>query len=163
MKIYNELKTQEIFNPDLTRGCLKADKIFVRTESAIAAVAEQGHYETIAEYPNGDKDVKWIVDIPAVNAKEAVNIYEDIQIYIPFTLEQIEQQNKSRRANYMDAYRKYQAAINYGEFQRVPVVDYFIKRLRNKDWSAFDSIPSQLKYFAGQCSFAQSGLIENQI
>jgi hypothetical protein len=100
MKIYNEQKTQEIFNPDLTRGYLTEDKIFVRIEPAISAVTEQGHYETIAEYPNGGKDVKWIIDVPAVQAKEAVNVYEDIQIYIPYTIEQIEQQNKIRRVIY---------------------------------------------------------------
>jgi hypothetical protein len=161
MKVYNQEKTQELYNPDLSLGQLREDKLFIRTEPAVVAVQEQGHYETVREYPNGGKDVRWVVDVPGVQAKEAQNIFEDIQVYVPYTAEQLERQKKSRRGVYIDAYRKYQAAINYGEFQRVPAVDYFMRRLRNKDWSAFGNIPSQLKYFAGECPFAESGLIEN--
>lgn len=36
---------------------------------------EAGHYETIQEYPNGGKDVEWIVDVPEVGHWEAK--YED--------------------------------------------------------------------------------------
>ena len=70
-----------------------------------------------------------------------------------------ETENKSRRSAYIDAYRKYQAAVNYGEFQRAPAADVFIGRLRNKDWAALDNIPGEIKYFAGECSLAASGLI----
>ena len=76
---------------------------------------------------------------------------------------EIESQKKSLRNRYMDAYRKYQAAVNYGEFQRVPAVDFFIRSLRNKDWTVLNNIPTALKYFAGECSFAQSGLVENPV
>lgn len=70
-----------------------------------------------------------------------------------------ETRNKHRRKTYMDAYRKYQAAVNYGEFERAATIDGIIERLRNKDWTAFDSIPPQLKYFAGEVGFVESGLI----
>jgi len=72
-----------------------------------------------------------------------------------------ELQNKFRRAVYLDVYRKYQAAVNYGEFQRAPAVDYFIRQLRNRNWAALNAIPPQLKYFAGETGLAASGLIEN--
>lgn len=36
---------------------------------------EEGHYETIQEYPNGGKDVEWIVDVPEVGHWETK--YED--------------------------------------------------------------------------------------
>ena len=158
-RIFNETKTQELFSPDLTLGCLQEDKLIVGTEPAVTAVTEQGHYQTVQEYPNGGKDVKWVVTTPGVQAKQAQNIYEDINIYVPYTLEQIEQQNKSKRSKYMDAYRKYQASVNYGEFQRAPAVDYFIQRLRSKDWTVLENIPTQIKYFAGEIGLSLSGLI----
>ena len=68
------------------------------------------------------------------------------------------EQNKVRRNTYLDAYRRYQAAVNYGEFERVPTVDEFVKRLYNRDWAAMDSAPSQIKYFVGEIEFASSGL-----
>lgn len=34
-------------------------------------VEEQGHYETICEYPNGGKDVEWVVDVPEKGHWEA--------------------------------------------------------------------------------------------
>ena len=69
-----------------------------------------------------------------------------------------ETQNKSTRNRYLDAYRKYQAAINYGEFVRAAGIDAFIVALRNKDWTVLDNVPPALKYFAGECNFEESGL-----
>lgn len=89
MRIFNEEKTQKIFSPDLSKGYLKDDKLFIAHHDAIEAVAEQGHWETKAEYPNGGKDVEWVVDVPAVEACEAYDEYEDIQVYIPYTQDQI--------------------------------------------------------------------------
>ena len=73
--------------------------------------------------------------------------------------ERIEGDKKKARAVYLDAYRKYQAAVNYGQFERVPAVDAFIAALRNKDWTALNNVPPQIKYFTGEVSLAQSGLI----
>jgi len=64
-----------------------------------------------------------------------------------------------RRTICLDAYRRYQAAVNYGEFERSYEADQFIKRLYDKDWTALDYVPSQLKYFAGEVGYAGSGLI----
>lgn len=90
MKIYDE-NNAELVSPDLSLGHLIEDKIFVAHHEAIEAVAEEGHWETVAEYPNGGKDVDWIVDVPAVEAKEAWDEYEDILRYVPFTEEELAQ------------------------------------------------------------------------
>ena len=66
---------------------------------------------------------------------------------------------KSRRVRYLEAYRNYQAAVNYGEFERVPAIDIFIAQLRNKNWAVLNNVPPQIKYFTGEISLAQSGLI----
>ena len=70
----------------------------------------------------------------------------------------LEAQHKALRAHYMDAYRKYQAAVNYGEFAPAPAVDPFIAALRAKDWTALENVPSALKYFIGEVGLAESGL-----
>ena len=88
MKILDQ-NNVEITSPDLSLGYLKEEEIFVQHHEAIEAVEEVWHYETIAEYPNGGKDVAKVVDIPGVQAKEAWDEYETIQRYILFTEEEL--------------------------------------------------------------------------
>ena len=87
-EIYNE-QMEKIENPDLSLGYLKSS---TRTEyhEAIEVVEEQWHYETIAEYPNGGKDVAKVIDVPGVEAKAAWDEEIPIQIYIPYTQEQLD-------------------------------------------------------------------------
>lgn len=89
MRIYNRDKTIELTNYDLTKGYLQEDKLFIAHHDAIAPVAEAGHYETIAEYANGGKDVEWVIDMPAIEGREAFDEYEDILVYIPFTTKEL--------------------------------------------------------------------------
>lgn len=86
MKIFNESKTKELAEVDIDfeRGYLTSDRQFVAHHEAVQAVEEQGHYETIREYPNGGKDLEWVVDVEEVEAKEAWDEYEDIQVFVPF-------------------------------------------------------------------------------
>lgn len=82
-EIYNEAM-EHIENPDLTQGYLKPS---TRTEhhAAIEGVEEVWHHEIIREYPNGGKDVKKVIDVPGVQAKEAWDKEIPIQIYVPYT------------------------------------------------------------------------------
>lgn len=68
MKIIDEAGN-EIFSPDFDLGYL-IDDIEIIHHDKVDEVKEKYHYETIAEYPNGGKDVKKIVDVEAVEAKE---------------------------------------------------------------------------------------------
>ena len=70
MKIFNQNKTQEISDYDLTLGKLVPDKLTVHYDET-KAVKEVGHYETIREYENGGKDVKWVVDVKGVKYQPA--------------------------------------------------------------------------------------------
>lgn len=88
MRIFNQ-KNEEIQTYDETLGYLVNDRILVKHHEAVEAVEEQGHYEVIAVYPNGGKDVEWIVDEEKVEAKEAYDEYEDILRYVPFTQEEL--------------------------------------------------------------------------
>lgn len=75
----------EVESPDLRKGHLKNDSLLIMHHEEIKAVEEVGHYETIAEYPNGGKDIQWVVDVPGVEAKEAWDEYEDILRYVAYT------------------------------------------------------------------------------
>jgi len=88
MEIYNE-NMERIEKPDLSLGYLKPS---TRTEhhEAIEGVEEVWHYETIAEYPNGGKDVEKVIDVPGVEAKDAWDEEIQIQVYVLYTPEELE-------------------------------------------------------------------------
>lgn len=88
MRILDE-NNVEIQVPDMALGYLVEEKLLIAHHEAVEAVAEAGHWETIAEYPNGGKDVEWVVDVPAVEAKEAWDEYEDILRFVPFTASEL--------------------------------------------------------------------------
>lgn len=85
MRVFDESKTRELTEYDLSAGYLKPDKRVIAHHEAQEAVEGQFHYETIKEYPNGGKDVKKVWDVEPQEAREAWDEYEDIQIYIPYT------------------------------------------------------------------------------
>lgn len=94
MEIYNG-NMERIKNPDLSLGYLTPGK---RTEhhAALQGVAEQWHYETVAEYPNGGKDIRRVVDVPGVEAREAWDEEIAIQIYTPYTADELAQMEAKR-------------------------------------------------------------------
>lgn len=111
MKIYNQEKTQILENPDLSAGRLQKDKILVGAHAAVAAksaaecaaeLQAQGAtieqingklYEIVQVFPNGGRSVREIKGTPA---QEAWNEYEDIQVYIPYTAEELQAQTLSK-------------------------------------------------------------------
>ena len=94
MRVFNEDKTQELKEYDLNKGHLELDKLFIRHHKAVEEIKEQWHYETIAEYPNGGRDVSKVIDVPYQAPQEAFDEYEDIYVYIPYTDEELEELNK---------------------------------------------------------------------
>ena len=88
MKIYNLSKTQELVNVDLTKGYLK-DDVLVSNIPAVQGVEEVSHFEVVKVYPNGGKDVKKIIDVPAVQAKEAQVVSQPIKVFVPYTEKEI--------------------------------------------------------------------------
>lgn len=87
-EIYNE-NMERIEHPDLTLGYLRPG---TRTEhhEAVEGVTEVWHYETVAEYPNGGKDISKVVDVPGVEAQAAWDEEIPIQIYVPYTQEELD-------------------------------------------------------------------------
>ncbi len=95
MKIIDETGAV-IENPDLTLGYLKDDAEEI-IHPAVEGVEEQWHWETVAEYPNGGKDVQKIVDRPGVQAQEEWVEKVPIQKYIRYTAEELAAQEEERK------------------------------------------------------------------
>lgn len=102
MRVFNQEKTQELTAYDLNKGKLIADTI-TRIVPAVECQEEVGHYETIAEYPNGGKDVKWVVDQPYIEAQPQREEVEQIQVYIHFTAEEQAQYDQQRYENLVES------------------------------------------------------------
>lgn len=85
-----------IATPDLTKGYLKPETRTIHHDS-VAGVEEVSHYETIAEYPNGGKDVRKVVDVPGVAAKEAYDEEVEVLRYILYTADELAAQEKARK------------------------------------------------------------------
>ena len=94
MEIYNE-NMERIENPDLTLGYLKPG---TRTEhhEAVEGIEEVWHYETVTEYPNGGKDIRKVIDVPGAAAKPAWDEEIAIQIYVPYTQEELDRMEAER-------------------------------------------------------------------
>lgn len=82
--------------PDLSLGWLE-DKTQTIHYDAVAGVEEVSHYEILAEYPNGGKDVQKVVDVPGVEAKDAWDEEEQVQVYHLYTAEELAAQEKARK------------------------------------------------------------------
>ena len=107
-----DIDGNEIANPDFSSGYTKEESILIAHHDAIEAVREEGHFEVVAEYPEtGGKDVKWVVDVPAVKAQEAWDEYEDILRYIPYTDEELAEMNKPSQLDVIEAQVTYTAMM----------------------------------------------------
>lgn len=97
MRIFNQEKTQILENVDLKLGHLVDDKILL-----LPSEQEEYHYE-FKQYPNGGKDKIKVIDKPFKQAE-----YENIQVYIPYTEEEILQQELLELVNWFEGYYRCQ-------------------------------------------------------
>ena len=95
MKIIDETGAV-IESPDLTLGYLISGTEPVE-HPAVAAVPETSHYETVAEYPNGGRDVRKVVDRPGVQAQEAWTEQVPVQKYLRYTAEELAAQEEEHK------------------------------------------------------------------
>ena len=95
MDMYDE-QGNPVTDFDPAKGRLEMQKRMHHHE-AVEAVEEQGHWETVAEYPEtGGRDVQWVVDAPGVEAREAWDEEETYWLYIPYTEEELAQMEADR-------------------------------------------------------------------
>lgn len=95
MKIIDE-NGAAIENPDLTLGYLVDDTEPVE-HPAVEGVEEVSHYETVAEYSNGGRDVRKVIDVPGVPAQAAWTEQVPVQRYIRYTAEELAAQEEERK------------------------------------------------------------------
>lgn len=95
MKIIDE-NGAAIETPDLTLGYLVDDTEPVE-HPAVEGVEEVSHYETVAEYPNGGRDVRKVIDVPGVPAQAAWLEQVPVQRYIRYTAEELAAQEEARK------------------------------------------------------------------
>ena len=95
MKIIDETGAV-VENPDLTLGYLVDDTEPVE-HPAVEGVDEVSHYETVAEYPNGGRDVRKVIDVPGVPAQAAWTEQIPVQRYIRYTAEELAAQEEERK------------------------------------------------------------------
>lgn len=95
MKIIDE-NGAALENPDLTLGWLR-DETEAMEHPAQEGVPELSHYETVAEYPNGGKDVRKIIDREGIPARDAWTEQVPIQRYIRYTAEELAAQEEARK------------------------------------------------------------------
>ena len=95
MKILDETGAV-VKNPDLTLGYLTTSTEEV-THPAVEGVEEVNHYETVAEYPNGGRDVRKVIDVPGVPAQAAWTEQVPVQRYIRYTAEELAAQEQAKK------------------------------------------------------------------
>ena len=95
MDMYDE-QGNPVTDYDPAKGRLEMQKR-IHHHEAVEAVEEQGHWETVAEYPEtGGRDVQWVVDVPGVKAQSAWDEEETCWLYIPYTEEELAQMEADR-------------------------------------------------------------------
>ena len=95
MDMYDE-QGNPVTDYDPAKGRLEMQKR-IHHHEAVEAVEEQGHWETVAEYPEtGGRDVQWVVDAPGVEAREAWDEEETYWLYIPYTEEELARMEADR-------------------------------------------------------------------
>lgn len=97
MKIIDDKTGLEIQNPDLTQGRLRSETEAVE-HPAQEGVPELSHYETVAEYPSGGKDVRKVIDREGVPVQDAWTEQVPIQRYIRYTAEELAARKEAEQA-----------------------------------------------------------------
>ncbi len=127
MRIFNQTKTIELNSDelDLTLGHLVAEKLFIQHHEEAEAVPAKSAEEIAAEmqssgkqveviggkfyevkkvYNNGGRHVEEIKAQPAIPAVEAWDEYEDIQVYAPYTEEELLEIKKQELREWREKY-----------------------------------------------------------
>lgn len=97
MEIYDEAgnKLPENAQLDLERGYLE-NRTRTIQHPRKEFIPEVSHYEVIAEYPNGGKDVVKIIDSPGQQEEEAWTETVDYQLYILYTDEEYAERQQQK-------------------------------------------------------------------
>lgn len=134
MRVFNQSKTEELQEYDQNLGYLQNDTLVTHFPE-VQAIKEQGHYKVIAEYPNGGKDVEWIVDVEGVEYQPEHDEEENILVYIPYTQAEIRNREINDRILELKEflYNTDYKAIKYAEGE-LSAEEYEETKLQRRAW-----------------------------
>ena len=94
---------------DYAKGYLAVRKR-TRHHPAVEAAEEEGHLETLAEYPEtGGRDVRWVVDVPKPTAAQRAAALEKENVRLKAQVQAL-----SDRGEFMEDCLAEMAAVVYG-------------------------------------------------
>ena len=88
----------EIENLDETLGYTTEETIIIAHHDAVDFIEEKWHYEVVKQYSNGGADVKKVIDVPGVEAKDAYDETETILRWHPYTEEELAERTAAEEA-----------------------------------------------------------------
>lgn len=152
MKIYNEEKTQEldINTLDLENGYLMNDRKVILHHEATEA-RDAVYIDRPEKLSNGSTQIWKDLVSPAIEAKDAWDEYEEIQVYKLYTEEEYKDRLRSKRVKLLTAFDKYKSNVDYGieretEMQHKNMIAWY-QDLLNLEEIAFDNVPERIKYY----------------
>lgn len=148
MKIFDESKTYELSPEtiDYSKGELINDKRLVMHHKAIEAKeAVYANREEILS--NGSKQIWKDLVTPAIEAKDAYDEYEDIQLYVPYTCIELLNMLRAKRTFLLDAFDKWEKAVLRGREQDDYSIMIWYQDLLDLENRAFENVPERIKYY----------------
>lgn len=134
MKVYNELKTEELTNYNLEEGYLKEDFI-IHEIPEVKEVKEVSHLEPIVGYKNCYRKV---IDVKAVKPEAARTEKESILVFVLYSAEEKAEIEKKKRIDQLKKwfdkdYRYYFEKLT--RFEALGIIDGVFDEFRNKTYT----------------------------
>ena len=85
---------KEVQDVDFNHGYYVEDSIVIAHHPAQEYIPEEWHYEVIAEYPNGGKDVIRVIDVPGQEACDAWDEIEKVLRWYEYSAEEKEARDR---------------------------------------------------------------------
>lgn len=117
MRIFDIEKQIELSEDivDLEKGVLKEDTLSIQHPGQ-EKIEEEGHYEVEQEYPNGGRDLKWVIDKPGQDYIAPWTETEVIHIYKPFSDEEL---IEKKRREVISLFKEYLSNSDYKIFKYI--------------------------------------------
>lgn len=175
MRVFNQNKTIELDSAmlDMESGQLVADKLLIAHHEAVpfkqgktvqeiaaeleaqGAIVEVGgndrFYRVVKEYEGGGRDTALIEAEPDTPAQDAYDEYEDIQVYVLYTDEELQERRltklRAQREPLLSAFDKWEKAVLRGrEDDSEEIMSWYHDLLDLKE-AAFTMIPERIEYY----------------
>lgn len=95
--------------------------------------------------------MKWVIDTPAVEAKEAYDEYEDIQVFVPYTSSELSERRLNRlrieRKPLLEAFDKWEKAVLRGRAEDDAEIMNWYRDILDLRAEAFENVPETVRYY----------------